>query len=104
MKSKSDTALSIFDPNPDTTRIRRQAITTTRLVETISRAYKDTPYIFCDNTGYDGLIDINLSNAALTDISKLRKELRSNYDLDLVEREQEVEVLVFEEKDLSPFH
>ena len=102
IKSKSDTALSVFDPNPDTTKIRRQAISTKWLLEEISKANKNTPYIFFDNTGYHGLIDIRLTKAALTDITMLRKELRFNYDLDLVDKEIEVEVLVFEEKDYDP--
>jgi thiol-disulfide isomerase/thioredoxin len=99
IRSKSDTALSVFDLNPDITKIRRQAITTKWLLEEISRENKNTPYIFSDNTGYDGLIDVQLTKAALKDIAKLRKELQSGYDLDLVEKEVEVEVLVFEEKD-----
>jgi thiol-disulfide isomerase/thioredoxin len=98
IKSKSDTALSIFEAVADTTKIRRQAITTKWLLEEISRANKNSPYFFYDDTGYDGRIDITLTKAALKDIAKLRQELRINYDLDLIEKEQEVEVLVFEEK------
>jgi thiol-disulfide isomerase/thioredoxin len=99
IKSVSKQGLSVFDKNRDTTKLQLQNALTKWLLEKISEANKNTPYIFFDDTGYKGLIDIEVNKELLADIPRLRKELRSKYDLDLVEREKKVEILVFEERE-----
>jgi hypothetical protein len=57
----------------------------------------DKPYVIVDNTGYTGKVELEI-NAALSDIDKLRKELRGKYGLDLVEIEQDVDVMIISDK------
>ena len=51
---------------------------------------------FKDETGYNEMIDLNLSGAKWSDVPSIRKALQA-YDLDLVEREAEVEMCVVSE-------
>lgn len=66
------------------------------LRQMISFANKNTPWIFKDETGYNGEIEVELSSR-LGDIPALRKELRDKYDLDLVEKTSAVDVLVIKD-------
>lgn len=63
----------------------------------VATANRDKPFVVVDNTGYEGpaLLEVHSS---LSDIPRLRKELRKKYDLDLIPTEQEVDVMVITEK------
>src|SRR3546814_430986 len=63
----------------------------------LSEVNKDTPYIFLDETGYSGRIQLEL-NAPLNNIDEVRKELRGKYDLDLVKEVRDVDVVVLRDK------
>ena len=51
---------------------------------------------FVDQTNYPGYVDLNFTGASWTDISSIRKALQK-YDLNLVEKDAEVEMLVISE-------
>ena len=59
----------------------------------ISDANKSLPYIFLDETGYDGRVELALS-APLNNIVELRNELRAKYDLDLVKVTREIDMVI----------
>ncbi|SMP20242.1 Thiol-disulfide isomerase or thioredoxin [Chryseobacterium profundimaris] len=67
------------------------------IVGMLSENNKNKPYLFIDNTGYKGRVDIEIKSS-LKDIEKVRRELNTKYDLDLVERNQMVPVLVISDK------
>lgn len=98
LKSKESRVASIYDPRNDPTRFQLFFGKTTYLLNAIAQANRGTPYIFADKTDYEGRIDVDLSLAVLGDLPQLKEELRRGYDLDLIEREAEVNVLVFEER------
>lgn len=60
----------------------------------IANAFLNTPIV--DDTGYQGKVDLRL-NSSLSDIKSLRKELQK-YDLDLVLKERDLEMLVIADK------
>jgi thiol-disulfide isomerase/thioredoxin len=68
------------------------------LIWKLSEVNVDKPFVYIDSTGYKGRVNIEIK-ASLSNIDAVRSELRSKYDLDLVEREQDVKVLVISEKD-----
>lgn len=57
---------------------------------------KNHPLPIIDDTGYAGLIQMDIQSP-LNDIAALRRELRKKYDLDIVERVQLVEVMILTE-------
>ncbi|MFZ6009224.1 MAG: redoxin family protein [Bacteroidota bacterium] len=66
--------------------------TITRLVSQLNIYLQHLPTPVVDRTGYTGNIDLRL-DADLTQVNTLREALQA-YDLDLVERETEIEMLV----------
>ena len=64
----------------------------------LSQANKASPYIFLDNTGYGGRVELHLTSQ-LDDLPALKKELNEKYDLDLIETEAEVDMIVISEND-----
>lgn len=88
---------TFFDPLIDTTKLQLYVSRTSKLLEALSKANKNTPLIFADNVNYAGVIDIELNRSALNNIPALRTEL-NKYDLDLIEKETEVEIFVFTDK------
>jgi hypothetical protein len=52
-----------------------------------------------DKTGYKNRIDFELDKFALGNLPMLKKQLRRNYDLDLIESVEEVDILVIREMD-----
>lgn len=98
IKSKEGRSRSIFDQRRDTTKVQMFGQTTKWLVQVISSANRQIPFVFVDETGYKNRIDIEIDKKALSDIPMLKKLLRSKYDLDLIEMENTVDVLVLQEQ------
>ena len=97
IRSKEGKAISVFDTRRDTTKFQLYAGVLSWLIEKVSKANRNTPYIFTDKTGYTGRIDVELEKKSLSDLAQLKAELRNKYDLDLIQGEEEVEVMVFKE-------
>lgn len=72
------------------------------LLDKIAVANRATPYLFADETGYKGRIDVVIPKNLLEDLPRLRAYLRRHYDLDLVEKQAVVDVLVLEENRKDP--
>jgi len=96
------------DPSLDSNKLQMFSFFTGWVVDRIASANREVAYTFVDNTGYMGRVDIALDKSRLSNILALREQLRKDYDLDLVETEQEVDVLALSEnsfvntrKDLS---
>jgi thiol-disulfide isomerase/thioredoxin len=64
---------------------------------TLSDHNKNHPLPITDDTGYNGFIQMDIVSP-LNDITALRMELRSKYDLDIVEKVKEVDVMILTEK------
>lgn len=58
--------------------------------------YKYKPQYFIDQTGYDGNVSISLFGS-LEDLTSVNSQLKS-YDLEMVEKEEEIDVLVIRDK------
>jgi thiol-disulfide isomerase/thioredoxin len=91
--------LSNFDDKKDSSKMQYYAMFTQRFVGQIATHFRNTSYLFANNTGYTGRIDIELDKKVLTDIPSLKKELKKKYDLDLVETVQLMDVLIITEND-----
>lgn len=102
IQSKEGKTLSFFDKRRDTAKLQIYAGFTAWLVEKISIANRNTPYIFVDDTGYTGRIDIEFDKKLLSNLPRLKNKLRTRYELDLIEKEREVDVMIFREKGQNP--
>lgn len=63
-----------------------------RLVSYLNQSLQHLPRPVVDNTGYTGYVDVKL-DTDMTKVATVRKALQA-YDLDLVEKEMEIEILV----------
>jgi thiol-disulfide isomerase/thioredoxin len=88
---------TLFDRKRDNTKFQIYSGKLSYLVEAVSRANKNTPFLFADNTTYTKPVDLELSKADLSDITSLNKAL-ATYDLKFVEKILPLEVFVFKEK------
>jgi len=62
----------------------------------LSSANKDKIHVFENETGYAGLVDLEI-RSPLSNIPAVRKELREKYDMDILEREKEIVMMVLTE-------
>lgn len=72
-------------------------MTLTTLVRNLSSDNKSTPFAFLDQTNYKGKVFMKI-DAPLSNLPLVKKELRDKYDLDLVEREEEVDFMVISDQ------
>lgn len=93
-KFKSTTgAVSLFDEKHDTSRLQIRGGKMSYLVEAVSRANKNTPLLFADDSGYSGAIDVEITKRSLTSIVELNKALEP-YDLKFIKKVLPLEVFV----------
>jgi hypothetical protein len=81
----------------DTAYLQWHGMWTKWLVDNIARANRNTPFVFCDRTGMETRVDIRIKKSILSDIPRLKQELKRQCNLDLIETEQELEVLILKE-------
>jgi hypothetical protein len=95
--SSKKKAISAFDPANDTAKVQLYSGRIGQFVDAVSEANKHSPYLYADNTGFNGLVDIELPRKALTDLKSLNRFL-SKYDLAFVEKIMPLDVFILEEK------
>jgi thiol-disulfide isomerase/thioredoxin len=88
LKDKYFTAKSYFDSSG-----RYYGYSTTLLRMELSKANKEIPYCFIDETGYRSFVKFDI-RSPLNDLERLNKELEANYNVTLRKKDKEIEVLV----------